>query len=593
MHEDLYNSTAMEDLNNIPQNISDDFESFETQDSVSREDRPPLPKPKNIIERIRFWVFMVNVIPFYFSKGNTMGFVSLSIIKNTKRLKSKNLEAAIPGKKFPMKLYLGRGIPFPLGFSINIVKLVIPADEVIDANIQTKVAIIDSEPNFWGGLRHGYIVYSLINLKRGAQKSGGIMALPERNSTTYFRQSEGNTLKITNRIFVLSDQKLYQRRLKWARILSAIPVGRKNVLMYEKEGRHYEESAQAVFEKLVDEGYENLRYVLDEKHENFNQIDPKYKRYILRKDSFEHYLSFFQTRKFVGTEAIQHSIGLRTPNRAVMKRLRAIRKGMSDFAFLQHGVVCMISFGLELRRGWRKSEAGGNKGKGLRRVVVSSHAEAEHFVEYADYEMSDMYITGLPKFDRSIKYDNADKIVIMLTWRRWEANKMKKNFSGTRYYEMLKDILSAIPAELHNKVIIKPHPLLASYLCGVKSDLDCYIDYESSYDEILRNTALLITDYSSISTDAFFRGTNVIFYWNQLNECLENYGEGAWLILGEQTIFGDVCHEPKELEKLVPMRYLKEQPQEYKERYKKVVEFSDRRNTERVVKLLRRDKFIH
>jgi len=180
----------------------------------------------------------------------------------------------------------------------------------------------------------------------------------------------------------------------------------------------------------------------------------------------------------------------------------------------------------------------------------------------------------------------------MPTWRRWEANLMRQDAEKTRYFQLIQDMLTAIPKELRAKVMIKPHPLFLSYLGSQKTVLDSYFVPELSYDEALKETVLLITDYSSIATDAFFRGANVLFYWEQLEECLAAYGEGASLILDRDTIFGEVCYSTEELEELIPKYYLSPQSEEYRKRYRQVVEFDDRKNTERVIELLRKDGFV-
>jgi hypothetical protein len=37
------------------------------------------------------------------------------------------------------------------------------------------------------------------------------------------------------------------------------------------------------------------------------------------------------------------------------------------------------------------------------KIVVSSKEEANHFINYGYYAPDDLYITGLPKYDRNIK----------------------------------------------------------------------------------------------------------------------------------------------------------------------------------------------
>ena len=61
-----------------------------------------------------------------------------------------------------------------------------------------------------------------------------------------------------------------------------------------------------------------------------------------------------------------------------------------------------------------------------------------------------------------------------------------------------------------------------------------YIKDNVSYDDILRDTAVLITDYSSIAYDAFYRGANVIFWWKEKDFCMEQYN--GHLMLNEDNL---------------------------------------------------------
>ena len=95
---------------------------------------------------------------------------------------------------------------------------------------------------------------------------------------------------------------------------------------------------------------------------------------------------------------------------------------------------------------------------------------------------------------------------------------------------------------------------------------------------------------SSISYSAFYRGANVIFCWEELQECMEQYE--SHLMLNENNTFGDISYEYNDISNLVKKNYLKPQSQKYKNNYKKIVEFDDNKNTERLIKCLKEDKFI-
>ena len=246
----------------------------------------------------------------------------------------------------------------------------------------------------------------------------------------------------------------------------------------------------------------------------------------------------------------------------------------------------MVSLGSSLRVGFNKK-----KGYKLHRTVVSSELEAQHFIDLAGMKHEDLYVTGLAKFDRAVQNEGADKIIIMPTWRRWEINQARHDLRDTGYYRMVQTMLEGVPEELRDKVIILPHPLISERFSGDES-FGKHVTVTDQYDPILRDCALLITDYSSIAYDAYYRGANVVFYWKDKDECMEHYGEGTHLMLNMDNVFGPVCMDAEDIRKAVAERYMAPQDEEELARYRKIVEFHDGKNSERILRLLIRDGML-
>jgi len=366
-------------------------------------------------------------------------------------------------------------------------------------------------------------------------------------------------------------------------ILSKIYPKKNIILLYEKECQRYEESASILYERLIDNGYDNAYYIINKDNPRLSKINSKYKQNFIYKDSLKHIIYFFKCKKFLSSESLDHAIQLRIANKRVQKKFNS--KNL-QYVFLQHGVMYMVSLSSDLRIGFRK------KDMKLHKIVVSSKLEAQHFIDMADFKMEDLYICGLPKFDKAIRYNDADKIIIMPTWRRWEVNEATIDFKNTKYFKMIERIISGIPKEYHNKIIILPHPLIVSVLKNNPKYRKYLPNEDTTYDDILKTCSLLITDYSSISYDAFYRGSNVIFYWEEKDECMKKYGENAKLMLDEKSAFGDVVYSKDGLKKVFNDNYLKVQKEKYKNRYKKIVEFFDGKNTDRLIKMLKKDKFL-
>jgi CDP-glycerol glycerophosphotransferase (TagB/SpsB family) len=157
---------------------------------------------------------------------------------------------------------------------------------------------------------------------------------------------------------------------------------------------------------------------------------------------------------------------------------------------------------------------------------------------------------------------------------------------------MIETMYYAVPEDKRDKVIILPHPLMAERFRTEEGGLGGSIMLADSYDRVFRDCSLLITDYSSIAYDAFYRGANVAFYWKDKDKCMEHYGEGTYLMLNEDNVFGEVCMNGEDITRAVEELYNRPQRERDLERYGKIVEFHDGRNSERIIERLKADNVI-
>lgn len=495
----------------------------------------------------------------------------------------------VPVRKNAAEVYFGSryGKRMPRGYSLNTYEITVERNVAETLDIQNKLIVN------YDDIYEGRILYEMVDLKKGRNRNGRVFI--RDGTAVYFRQSRYNSLTLTVRDANLYDTPEGQARIRaaWKKAaaartkqLAAGLPGRSAsadpILMYEKNCSRYEESASVLFEKLIDEGYDNVWYVVNEDNPEIRDLPDKYRSHLVWKDSDRHLELLFRSNTYIATESTEHALQLRVASKLVMDK---IRSRDLRYIFLQHGVMYMVSLNSDMRIGFRNTD------QDLRRTVVSSEAEARHFIDLAGMSRDELYITGLAKFDRSYRYDTADRIVIMLTWRRWETNQARDDLGNTGYYKMTRRIFEAVPDEYKDEVIILPHPLMADRFRNAEG-FGNHVLIADSYDEVLRTCDLLITDYSSIAYDAFYRGSNVIFCWDEKDECMQHYGEGTYLMLNEDNVFGSVCMTPEEITAAVRDRYNTPQLQGDIDRYRHIVEFSDGRNSERIIEQLRRDQII-
>lgn len=522
-----------------------------------------------------------NLLPFFRNKKNSVGVWSLALVRTTLPCELNEIKIRLSAEQY-YDAHMAKGIKIGKGYRLTRYALEIPFENMKTLDVQNKVTFV-FEDSCGYGMERG-IRYSLLNFCRGKGKEGAIKIFPEENTSAYFRQSKYNYMYFTVRSCNLTDSKKAQIQMTLAYYAAKV-IPKNNILvLYEKNSSRYEESASVLYEKLIDQGYSNAYFFIDKRYAYLDTIPEKYRANLVYKGTFRHYFYFFKAKTFLGSEMLSHAIDLRIKNKYANRRLVS---NDINYVFLQHGVMYMVSLDAETRSFFKTSNT-----KGIYRVVTSSRKEAEHFVKLGQYDPSYLYICGLPKYDRNSWNSGADKIVIMLTWRAWEYNAVRFNFENSKYYQMIMRIFQAIPEEYHEKVIILPHPLFFDAVKEAEFDLKKYFDGNTKYDEILRNTKVLITDYSSIAYDAFYRGANVIFYWEEKEECLKNYGPSAKLMLNEKNVYGDVCYRKEDLEKVIVRNYLEGQTPQHRENYHQIVEFHDGKNTERLIDMLKRDKII-
>ena len=486
----------------------------------------------------------------------------------------------VPVKKNAVRISFGSryGKPAPMGCRLNTYRMEIGLDEARDLDIQNKL-IVNYKDRY-----EGYVVYSVADLRKGKNKNSKLFL--HDGVTIFFRQNIHNrvflTVRDTNRYDSAEEQKRIARAKKRARALKDQDI----ILLYEKKCQKYEESASVLYEKLIDAGYDNVYFIVDTSIPSVQDLPEKYRKNLIEKDSDKHLEYFFACNKFISTETIDHSLQLRIANKDVLDKING---EPLIYIFLQHGPTYMVSLGTDLRNGFRKKE-----GYKLHRTVVSSELEAQHFIDLAGMTREDLYITGMAKFDRSIRNPGADRIIIMPTWRRWETNQAREDLTQTNYYKMIRRMFYAVPEDLREKVIILPHPLMAERFAAGAGDIPDpeigkHLLIADNYDKVLRDCDLLITDYSSISYDAFYRGANIIFCWEEKDECMTHYGPGTRLMLTRELAFGPVTMNEDELRNAVRSIYGTEQKQSYLDNYRQIIEFHDGRNSERIIEHLIKD----
>ena len=247
----------------------------------------------------------------------------------------------------------------------------------------------------------------------------------------------------------------------------------------------------------------------------------------------------------------------------------------SDKIFLQHGVT------KDNVSSWlHKYE------KNLKLIVTVSEDEKESFLDDGyNYKEETIQVLGFPRFDNLEKRSSLKRrIVIMPSWRKRLLYAPPQYIMDSEYFKAINSLINnenmiSLCKEHNYEIIFKPHPRVYDYIGLFDTNDYVKIDENTTYQELFRNSDLLITDYSSVAFDFSYMEKPVIYY--QYGDDY-NFKEGYFKY--KTMGFGEVVETEDELIVLLE-EYLKnncEMKEKYKDRVDKFYKYNDKNNCERV-----------
>lgn len=355
-------------------------------------------------------------------------------------------------------------------------------------------------------------------------------------------------------------------------------------LYFEKEASRASESGKTVFEKVINSFNSNSinKFILDKESQDYNEMKRKYKRHIIKRFTFKHYLYMFYANTYISSELSNHVIATRVfsdkINALILK---------TPLYFLQHGIMFAKPVDNPMAMGFHKENVSYN----LKKSVISSDLEAKEFYKMG-YSNQDLMKTGLPKLDDAKINPTANKITYMPTWRYWEeAFIINDEIESTTYFQSLMNVIKLFEREgLIDQLLIAPHNKFSKYISEHMKDYEHIICEDPA--EALKVSRVFITDYSSIIYDSTYQGGFPIFYWKDSNYLIDNYK--AIPPVNEENAPGIIAKTDEELISAIKYAINNnfERPKEIMKKYRAINEFHDNKNTERVIEYLIKDGIL-
>lgn len=303
---------------------------------------------------------------------------------------------------------------------------------------------------------------------------------------------------------------------------------------------------------------------------------------ILKFMSFKYMLYMFGAELMISSESKGHSYDIRIQKGRLHNILN--RK---KFIFLQHGVIALkrIDYLFNKRRN-----------KAISLFAVSSDFEKGIIHNNFGFDESEIMVTGLTRWDvlRDKSQTGPKKIFVMPTWRSWMDGIPEKEFIESNYFKHYKELLES---KKLNNILEKNnitlhfmlHPKFSAYSDKFAIHGDQIYTHqfgEVKINEMLMESSLLVTDYSSVSFEFFYMKKPVVFFQFDRDD-YERY-QGTYMDF-DKDLFGDSVANVGEL--LGSIQYYINNDFKEKSKYsplrKKFFKYVDHNNSKRTFEAVR------
>lgn len=245
----------------------------------------------------------------------------------------------------------------------------------------------------------------------------------------------------------------------------------------------------------------NCAYVISKNSADFEKV--KRTGRVIEPKSFSHMLAFAVSKVRIST----HYMGPApdTYRFAVMKRIGLIR---GKDVFLQHGIIANDA--KELHYPNAKIDL----------FICTADKEYEFIKNNFGHKDGVVKKIGLCRYDR-LKSNIKKQILVMPTWRNFLINLTDEEFVKSEYYKNFQSLindkmLNSALKENGYEIILYLHFELQKFSHLFKADFPTVkiADFKSSgVRELLVNSSLLVTDYSSVFFDFAYMEKPVLYFW--------------------------------------------------------------------------------
>lgn len=284
---------------------------------------------------------------------------------------------------------------------------------------------------------------------------------------------------------------------------------------------------------LPPEEKKNIFFILDKSSPQWRDTR-KYRSNVIPFLSFRHLLYLLTARLYIASDSRLHAFAWKPMPNLISREINR-----HDIYFLQHGVLALKRV---------ENLFGVNGTSSMTYFTASSEMEKEIIEKNFGYKSEQIPVTGLSRWD--VLKDKSDpahpSILVMPTWRSWLEDQSDETFCQSDYYQEyaaflndpeLREFLHRTRTELRFYI----HPKLREYISAFHAE-DSQIKLvpfgSVPLNQLIMKCSMLITDYSSVSWDAYYLGKPILFYQFDLKKYNET--NGSYIDM-EKDLFGERC----------------------------------------------------
>lgn len=313
------------------------------------------------------------------------------------------------------------------------------------------------------------------------------------------------------------------------------------VLFFEKYCTMAQDNGYYFFKYCVEHDFDKqirgkLYYVIDAKADDRKKIE-KYKGKYLRYLSLKHLIYLQACTLMISTDSKGHAYVWRSAGSDI-KDLTYKK----ELVFLQHGVI-----------GFKKVHFEKNTNVGVNMFITSSDFERGLVENDQNYHDGEVVVTGLARWDVLRDCSQGNRcILLMPTWRNWLDDAEKDVFAESEYCRTYLSLLqNPYLADMLKKKDVKLkfyiHPKFKRYISEFSTlydNIELIPFGQRPLNELMMESNLLITDYSSVAWDFYYMGKPVLFYQFDYQKSQDNLG---FYMNMEKDLFGERSENLEEL----------------------------------------------